>query len=80
MKLGTMVSMDMERLDGEFAALRAEGFETCQLCCWNEEAFTHGQRQDGQVAHEKARRGGVGVLVRLARPLRVEPEPMAPPR
>lgn len=40
MKLGIMVYMDMERLDGEFAALRQAGFETCQLCCWQEDRFT----------------------------------------
>jgi L-ribulose-5-phosphate 3-epimerase len=40
MKLGTMVYMDMERLDEEFAALKEMGFGTCQLCCWQPERFT----------------------------------------
>jgi L-ribulose-5-phosphate 3-epimerase len=40
MKLGTMVAMDMERLEEEFADLREMGFETCQLNCWQEASFT----------------------------------------
>lgn len=40
MKLGTMVSMDMERLEQEFIDLREMGFETCQLNCWDETRFT----------------------------------------
>lgn len=40
MKLGTMVAMDMDRLEDEFIELTAMGFETCQLNCWREELFT----------------------------------------
>ena len=40
MKLGTMVYMDMERLEEEFKALKSMGFESCQLCCWQRERFT----------------------------------------
>lgn len=40
MKLGTMVTMDMERLEEEFISLKGMGFSTCQLCCWQEDLFT----------------------------------------
>lgn len=40
MKLGTMVYMDMERLEEEFRALRAMGFTSCQLCCWQKERYS----------------------------------------
>ncbi len=40
MKLGTMVYMDMERIAEEFIALKEMGFDTCQLCCWQEDRFT----------------------------------------
>lgn len=58
MKLGTMVTMDMENLDGEFAALREMGFGTCQLCCWNEELFTP---ENAKTVKALIRRHGVEV-------------------
>lgn len=40
MILGTMVTMDNEKLEEEFISLKAMGFSSCQLSCWNEKAFT----------------------------------------
>ncbi len=40
MKLGTMVYMTIDSLDEEFSKLKDMGFDTCQLCCWQEERFT----------------------------------------
>jgi sugar phosphate isomerase/epimerase len=58
MKLGTMISMDMERLEEEFEALRAEGFETCQLSCWDERALTG---ENARMVRALAKRHGVEV-------------------
>lgn len=46
MKLGTMVAMDMDRLEDEFIDLKEMGFETCQLNCWKEESFTADNAHD----------------------------------
>lgn len=40
MKLGTMITLDMDQLEEELVALREMGFETCQLCCWQEDRMT----------------------------------------
>lgn len=40
MKLGTMVGLNMDQLEAELVSLREMGFETCQLCCWDEETMT----------------------------------------
>lgn len=45
MKTGTMVTLNMERLDDEFTSLREMGFETCQLTCWREDLLTDANAQ-----------------------------------
>lgn len=40
MKLGTMINLDIELLDGEFRKLREMGFSTCQLCGWQRASMT----------------------------------------
>lgn len=58
MKLGTMVMMDMERLDEVLGSLREEGFETCQLDCWHEELLTP---ENAKTVKALMRRHGVEV-------------------
>ena len=56
MKLGTMVTLNMERLENELVALREMGFETCQLCCWQEELLT---TQNARLAQRLLGKHGV---------------------
>ncbi len=58
MKLGTMVTLNMEHLEAELITLREMGFETCQLCCWQEDLLT---AQNARTARRLLEKHGVQV-------------------
>ncbi len=39
MKLGVLVNMNIDTLEGEFKKLKGLGFDSCQLCCWDAEQY-----------------------------------------
>ena len=57
MKLGVLVQLNKE-IDVEFKKVHDLGFNSCQLCCWDEELMTD---ENAQIVNECSKKYGVSV-------------------